>query len=129
MRSAPLPYAAAWFDWGQDPYGGGVNFWKPGVKSWELIPRVAHPRPELPVFIVGEAYSKAQGWVEGALQTSELVLQGPYFGLEAPPLPPAELSKPPTTAHCVEIASFPLPARTPAQNPLETLPCPVTTAA
>ena len=88
VRSAPLPYAAAWFDWGQDPYGGGVNFWNPGVKSWELIPRVAHPRPELPVFIVGEAYSKAQGWVEGALQTSELVLQGSYFGLEAPPLPP-----------------------------------------
>ena len=89
VRSAPFPYAAAWFDWGEDPYGGGVNFWKPGAKSWELIPRVAHPRPELPVFIVGEAYSKAQGWVEGALQTAELVLQGSYFGLGAPTFPSA----------------------------------------
>lgn len=89
VRSAPAPYAVAWFDWGADPYGGGVNFWNPGVKSWELIPKIAHPRPELPIFIVGEAYSKAQGWVEGALETSELVLQGSYFGLAAPAPPSA----------------------------------------
>ncbi len=79
--TAPLPYAVAWIDWGDDPYGGGVNFWNPGVKSWEVMPKIAHPRSELPIFIVGEAYSGAQGWVEGALQTAELVLTGSHFGL------------------------------------------------
>jgi monoamine oxidase len=81
VRNAPMPYAVAYVDWGVDPYGGGVNFWNPGVKSWEVIPKVACPRPGLPVYIVGEAYSSAQGWVEGALDTAHHVLST-YFGIE-----------------------------------------------
>jgi monoamine oxidase len=41
------------------------------------------PVPNIPVYVCGEAYSNGQGWVEGALETAELVLQGP-FGLSAP---------------------------------------------
>ncbi|CAN5843314.1 MAG: FAD-dependent oxidoreductase [Gemmatimonadetes bacterium] len=83
LRFAPEPYAAAYRDWGEDPYGGGVNFWNIHEKSWEVIPRIAQPRPGFPVYICGEAYSNGQGWVEGALETAELVLQD-HFHLAAP---------------------------------------------
>jgi hypothetical protein len=39
---------------------------------------------DVPVFICGEAYSHGQGWVEGALETAEAMLQG-HFGLRPPP--------------------------------------------
>ncbi len=80
---APPPYAAAYIDWGVDPFGGGVNFWNVHVKSGDVITKMARPVPEVPVFVCGEAYSNGQGWVEGALETAELVLQG-QLGL-APP--------------------------------------------
>jgi monoamine oxidase len=72
---------AAFRDWGDDPYGGGWNSWNIGVKSWEVKQQIVQPLGDKPLFICGEAYSDAQGWVEGALQTADLVLH--KFGLEA----------------------------------------------
>ncbi len=42
------------------------------------MPRIAHPVAGLPIYICGEAYSRDQCWVEGALATSEHVLQTHY---------------------------------------------------
>jgi len=72
---APEPYDAAYKDWGDDPYGGGVNFWAVHAQSDQVIPKIAQPNPAVPVYICGEAYSRSQGWAEGALETAELVLQ------------------------------------------------------
>jgi monoamine oxidase len=83
VRYAPKAYTAAYMDWGVDPFGGGVNFWAVGRKSWEVIPRIVQPVASAPVYICGEAYSNGQGWVEGALETAEMVLQD-HFHL-APP--------------------------------------------
>lgn len=80
---APKPYDAAYMDWTEDPFGGGVHFWAIHAKSWEVMPRMVHPEADLPVFVCGEAYSNEQGWVEGALATAERMLQH-HFGL-APP--------------------------------------------
>lgn len=79
----PEPYSAAYRDWGEDPYGGGANFWPVGVKSFDVGHRVIQPKPPYPVYICGEAYSHAQGWVEGALATAEEMLQGP-IGIRPP---------------------------------------------
>ncbi|HYN63020.1 MAG TPA: FAD-dependent oxidoreductase, partial [Candidatus Limnocylindrales bacterium] len=81
---APMPYAAAYRDWAEDPYGGGVNFWQIHAKSWEVIPAIVQPRAGVPVYICGEAYSHEQGWVEGSLQTAEIMLQQ-HFKLAPPP--------------------------------------------
>ncbi len=81
---APAPYDAAYRDWVEDPYGGGVNFWRIHAKSWEVIPAIVKPRAGVPVYICGEAYSHEQGWVEGALQTAEIMLQK-HFKLAPPP--------------------------------------------
>ena len=66
---------ASFRDWGEDPFGGGWNSWNIGVKSAEVRDKIVHPIEKCPLFICGEAYSDAQGWVEGALQTAEIMLQ------------------------------------------------------
>ncbi|MDQ6807130.1 MAG: hypothetical protein M3065_19710 [Actinomycetota bacterium] len=47
------------------------------------LPSMINPVPSVPVYVCGEAYSNGQGWVEGALETAEMVLQK-HFGLAAP---------------------------------------------
>lgn len=83
VRFSPKPYAAAYIDWGVDPYGGGVNFWNIHARSTQVIPAMINPVPGVPVYVCGEAYSNGQGWVEGALETAEMVLQE-HFGLTPP---------------------------------------------
>jgi monoamine oxidase len=83
VRYTPTPYAAAYMDWSVDPYGGGVNYWNVHVRIPDMISRMAQPAPPLPVYVCGEAYAAWHGFVEGALETAELVLQS-HFGL-APP--------------------------------------------
>jgi hypothetical protein len=85
VRDTPdrRPYSAAYRDWGDDPYGGGANFWRQHVKSREVSRRIVQPVSGIPVYICGEAYSHAQGWVEGALMTAEDLLQN-HLGLQAP---------------------------------------------
>lgn len=68
------PTQAAFRDWGDDPYGGGWNSWNIGVQSNEVKHQIVQPLVGTELFICGEAYSDGQGWVEGALQTAELML-------------------------------------------------------
>lgn len=79
---APEPLEAAFVDWGDDPYGGAVHFWNPGYQSTEVLHNIIQPVPNFPCFICGEAFSTNQTWVEGALQTAELVLR--KFGIPEP---------------------------------------------
>jgi hypothetical protein len=83
LEFVPKPYAAAYHDWSDDPYGGGWHAWKAGFEFWKIMPRMRQPVPGENVFVCGEAYSINQGWVEGALQTAELMLEE-HFGLERP---------------------------------------------
>lgn len=73
LNYTPKVRNAAYRDWGDDPFGGGWNSWNIGVKSWEVKHAVVQPT-DLPLYICGEAYSDAQGWVEGALQTAGYLL-------------------------------------------------------
>lgn len=75
VEEAPEPIDAAFMDWMNEPYGGAVHFWNPGYKSWELREGMTQPVQGLHAYIVGESYSTAQTWVEGAFQTSEILLQ------------------------------------------------------
>lgn len=72
---------AAFRDWGDDPFGGGWNSWNIGVKSWEVKQQIIKPFDDHPLYICGEAYSDSQGWVEGALQTADMMLE--KFGISA----------------------------------------------
>jgi hypothetical protein len=75
VTDAPEPLEAAYMDWGDDPYGGAVHFWNSGYQSNEILKKMIQPVDSFPCYICGEAYSTNQTWVEGALQTAELVLR------------------------------------------------------
>jgi hypothetical protein len=72
---APDPVEAAFANWSDDPYGGAVHLWNRGFKSWLLVNDMTQPVADFPCYVCGEAYSTAQTWVEGALETAEIVLQ------------------------------------------------------
>ena len=80
---APEPLEAAYMDWSDDPYGGGVHFWNPGYQSWVVLEDMTQPVPDFPCYVCGEAFSTNQTWAEGALQTAEIVLQK-RLGIPAP---------------------------------------------
>jgi hypothetical protein len=85
----PHPNAPGWFlaaykDWGVDPFGGAWNFWVPLIDVRAVMERMRRPFPGEAVYVVGEAYSGAQGWVEGALTTAEKVLRESFGLLPAP---------------------------------------------
>jgi monoamine oxidase len=86
----PMPDVGAFADWSFDPFGGGWNFWEPQVDVHAAMTEIKHPfSDKLPAYIVGEAYSGVQGWVEGALTSAELVLEK-YYGLGRPSWLPAD---------------------------------------
>jgi lysine 2-monooxygenase len=80
MPEIPPPYSAIYHDWSGDPYGGGWHEWKAGFRLDEIMCRMRKPVANQDIHVVGEAYSYGQGWVEGALDTAESVLQD-FFGL------------------------------------------------
>jgi len=83
QKGLPMPYSAVYQEWGDDPYGGGWHEWKSGYRLDDIMCRMRHPVESESIYIVGEAYSYEQGWVEGALNTAESTLEE-FFGLTTP---------------------------------------------
>ncbi|OKH31951.1 hypothetical protein NIES2119_27370 [[Phormidium ambiguum] IAM M-71] len=83
LTDLPTPYAAFYLDWTKDPYGGAWHTWNPLCKPWEIIPQIRRPLPEQNIYICGDCYSNVQGWVQGALNSAERVLQD-HFKLTWP---------------------------------------------
>jgi lysine 2-monooxygenase len=79
----PMPYSAVYHTWDADPYGGGWHEWKANYRLDEIMCRMRKPVDDQDIFIVGEAYSYGQGWVEGALDTAESTMQE-FFNLPCP---------------------------------------------
>lgn len=76
------PNEVSFKDWAEDPFGGGWNFWNIGVESPKVMKSIIKPNSTLPLYICGDAYSNWQGWVEGALETANMVLALPEFKVE-----------------------------------------------
>jgi len=54
----------------------GVGYWSIGANSENVSEQMIHPFPEMDLFICGENYSHHnQQWIEGALETSNCVLE------------------------------------------------------
>lgn len=77
------PYYAHYQDWSKDPWGAGWHGWPGGQDEYQLIPQIIQPRPSESVYIVGECYSNIPGWVQGALNVAEVMLQT-KLGLQWP---------------------------------------------
>jgi monoamine oxidase len=74
-RPIPEPESSVFMHWDVPARGGGWHYWRAGARSWEVKARIVQPIPELEVYVCGEAYSTSQAWVEGALETADVVVQ------------------------------------------------------
>jgi monoamine oxidase len=85
----PDAHIGAFADWEFDPFGGGWNFWGPQVDVKSAMEHIKVPLGAGErLYVVGDAYSGAQGWVEGALTATEVTLEE-HLGLRRPSwLPP-----------------------------------------
>src|ERR1044071_1895593 len=88
LPEIPMPYSSVYHSWNEDPYGGGWHEWKANYRLDEIMCRMRKPVNDQDIYIVGEAYSYGQGWVEGSLTTAESTLQE-FFNLTRPDWLPA----------------------------------------
>jgi len=64
------PILSLYRDW-----RAGWHTWEPRTRPWTTAESMIQPFADSNLYICGEAYSREQGWIEGALKTSERVLQ------------------------------------------------------
>ena len=78
-RAAAMLFA----DWRGPPHAAAWHAWRAGVRSWEVVEQIRKPSPDHDVVVCGEAYAQQQGWVEGAINNAEMMLER-HFGVSRP---------------------------------------------
>jgi monoamine oxidase len=90
VQDIPEALIGVSIDWSSDPLGGAWHLWKPQVDVEQIMRRIKQPLGDQhKIYIIGEAYSGMQAWVEGALTATEVVLQQ-KFRLKRPAWLPAD---------------------------------------
>ena len=84
--AVPEPLESAYVDWSLPPFNAGYHEWAPHYDIADVQRKIRKPsqlmeNTDAEIYIVGEAYSNDQAWVEGAYCTSESVLND-FFGIE-----------------------------------------------
>lgn len=82
----PPPLEAAYMDWSLPPFNAGYHAWASHFNIGDVQQKIRKPSQlmdgiDVNIFIVGEAYSNDQAWVEGAYCTAESVLND-FFGVD-----------------------------------------------
>ena len=83
IHNMPKAYTGAFVDWTEAPNFGAYFFWRTGSKPEELAQYFQHPFVGEPLYVIGSAFSQQQGWVEGALESADSLLQS-YFFIKPP---------------------------------------------
>jgi monoamine oxidase len=74
IADVPQPIGSALMHWGKDPREVGWHFWRARFNSDEVLAVAPQPDASLPIFLAGEAFSRHQSWIEGALESAEAVV-------------------------------------------------------
>lgn len=82
----PEPLETRYMDWSLPPFNAGYHAYAAHYDICDVQQKIRKPSQliegaDAPIFIVGEAYSNDQAWVEGAYCTSESVLND-FFGIK-----------------------------------------------
>jgi len=82
----PEPLEARYMDWSLPPFAAGYHAWAAHYDIADVQEKIRKPSQlvegaDADIFIVGEAYSNDQAWVEGAYCTAESVLND-FFEVE-----------------------------------------------
>jgi monoamine oxidase len=75
VADVPEPAGSAFMHWGSDPHETGWTFWSAGHRSDAIMTLAPQPEPGVPIYVAGDAFSRAQAWVEGAFETADRVVQ------------------------------------------------------
>jgi hypothetical protein len=79
----PIPGTVLLKHWSKPPAYVGWHSWNMGFKSWQIAAKMVQPfGSDISLFTCGEAFSSEQGWIEGALKSTERVLE--TLGLATP---------------------------------------------
>lgn len=83
--AVPEPLEARYMDWSLPPFNAGYHEWAPHYDIADVQRKIRKPSQlidgvDADIYIVGEAYSNDQAWVEGAYCTAESVLND-FFGI------------------------------------------------
>lgn len=100
----PEPVMTSYRSWtNQDDFGFGYHQWALNVDDREVIQRMVQPVPDEQIYTCNEAWSDQQGWVNGSLRSSDLVLTQIY-GLEKidETYDSCEAKTPPADPTCVD---------------------------
>jgi hypothetical protein len=84
--AVPEPLEARYMDWSLPPFNAGYHAYAAHYNVCDVQQKIRKPSQlidgaDADIFIVGEAYSNDQAWVEGAFCTAESVLND-FFGVE-----------------------------------------------
>jgi hypothetical protein len=84
--AVPLPLETKYMDWSLPPFNAGYHAYAGHYDICDVQQKVRKPSTliegaEANIFIVGEAFSNDQAWVEGAYCTAEAVLND-FFGIK-----------------------------------------------
>jgi monoamine oxidase len=74
-RSLPQPIGAFACDWKGSFSGAAFHLWAAGSQPERSMADALNPLPGRPLHICGEAWSMRQGWIEGALETVDALLE------------------------------------------------------
>ncbi len=82
----PEPLETRYMDWSLPPFNAGYHAYAAHYDVCDVQQKIRKPSQLIPgadanIFIVGEAYSNDQAWVEGAFCTAESVLND-FFGIK-----------------------------------------------
>jgi hypothetical protein len=83
---SPEPLETKYMDWSLPPFNAGYHAYAAHYDICDVQRKIRKPSQLIPgadanIFIVGEAYSNDQAWVEGAYCTAESVLND-FFGMQ-----------------------------------------------
>lgn len=86
FSAVPEPLEARYMDWSLPPFSAGYHAWAAHYDIADVQEKIRKPSQlvkgaDADIFIVGEAYSNDQAWVEGAYCTAESVLND-FFEIE-----------------------------------------------
>ena len=84
--AVPEPLETSYMDWSLPPFNAGYHAFAAHYDVCEVQQKIRKPSQliegtDASIFIVGEAYSNDQAWVEGAYCTAESVLND-FFGIK-----------------------------------------------
>lgn len=82
----PHPSATKVIRWSPKRAGAAFHAWNPGVDCASVMEKLANPVKGFPVYVCGEAYSKYQCWIEGALSSAEFMLDRYFQSSPAEPV-------------------------------------------